>query len=350
MIESIIKNLPKWIKNSGSEGDVIISSRVRIARNLNNFKFPSKASIDDKKLIIDNIINAFKSSKLISDLNLIGYNLLDLNDIERNAFVEMHLLSPQFIINPYYKYFFINEDADISIMINEEDHIRIQYLKEDFSLNDAITFIYKLVDELENYLDFSYQSDFGFITSCPTNLGTGLRLSILCHLPFLNYSGKIRDIISNSSKFSISFRGSFGEGTNPVSSLYQISNSTTLGKSEENMLNMLLKFGNEIIKIERKERENIIDKYKSEIHDKIGRAIGVVKYSKKIDFDEANDILSWLRIGVIIRHLNIPLNLLNQCILKIRPNLMKIEFNTTNDDEIDKLRSDYLRTSLGSLI
>lgn len=350
MIKLIIKNLPKWIKNIGSEGDVIISSRVRIARNLNDFKFPIKASIDDKKLIIDKIIDAFNKSNFISSLNLIGYSLLDLSDIERNAFVEMHLLSPQFIINPYYKYFFINEDADISIMINEEDHIRIQYLKEGFSINDAMIFAYKIVDELENYLDFSYQTDFGYITSCPTNLGTGLRVSILSHLPFLSYSGKIREIIYDSSKFSISFRGSFGEGTNPVSSLYQISNLTTLGKSEENILKMLLKFGNEIIKIERKERENMIEKYKSEIFDKIGRAMGVIKYSKKIDFDEANEILSWLRIASIMRLLNIPLNLLNQLILKIRPNLMKIEFNTTNDDEIDKLRSDHLRASLGGLI
>ena len=350
MIKTIIKNLPKWINNYGAEGDIVISSRIRIARNLNDFKFPFKASIDEKKLIIDKILNVFKNSDFISRFNLMGYNLLDLSDIERNALVEMHLLSYQFIIDPYYKYFFINEDGDISIMINEEDHFRIQYLKEGFSLNEAMIFIYKIVDELENNLDFSYQSDFGYLTTCPTNLGTGLRISILCHLPFLSYSGKIRDIIDNSSKFSITFRGSFGEGTNPVSSLYQISNSTTLGKSEENILNMILKFGNEIIRIERKEKEVIIDKYKSEILDKIGRAIGVVKYSKKIDFDEANEILSWLRIGVIIKSLNIPLSLINQLILKIRPNLMKIEFNTTNDEEIDKLRSDYLKNVLGGLI
>ncbi len=350
MIKSIIKNLPKWVNSYGIEGDVVISSRIRIARNIDNFKFPTKASIDEKKLIIDKITDTFKNFNFISNYNLTGYNLLDLSDLERSALVEMHILSPHFIVDPYNKYFFINEDGDLSIMINEEDHLRIQYLKEGFTINDAIIFIYKFTDEIEKYLDFSYQNDFGYITSCPTNLGTGLRISLLCHLPFLSYSGKIRELISNSLKLSIAFRGSFGEGTNPVSSLYQISNSTTLGKSEENILNMISKFGNEIIRIERKERENIMDKYRSEILDKIGRSVGIIKYSKKIDFDEANEILSWLRIGVLEKVLNIPVNLINQLVFKIRPNLMKIEFNTTNDEEIDALRSNYLRTILGGLI
>jgi len=273
-----------------------------------------------------------------------------LNDLERNALVELHILSPLFIKDPYYKYFFIDEEGEISIMINEEDHLRIQCLKEGFSIKDAISFIYKIVDKLEDYLDFSYRNDFGYITTCPTNLGTGLRISILCHLPFLSYSGNIGEIISNSSKFSISFKGFFGEGTNPISSLYQISNSTTLGKSEEDILNMILKFGNEIVRIEREERKNIMDKNRSEILDKIGRSIGVIKYSNKIDLDEADEILSWLRVGAIEKLLNIPANLINQLIFKIRPNLMKIEFNTASEEEIDKLRSDYLKTVLGGLI
>ncbi len=350
MIKSIIRNLPKWINNYGIVSDVIISSRIRIARNIDNIKFPTSASIDEKKLIIDKILDVFKKSNLISEFNLTGYNLLDLNDLERNALVELHMLSPLFIKDPYYKYFFIDDDGEISIMINEEDHLRIQCLKEGFSIKDVITFIYKIVDKLEDYLDFSYRNDFGYITTCPTNLGTGLRISILCHLPFLNYSGKIRDIISDSSKFSISFKGSFGEGSNPVSSLYQISNSTTLGKSEEDILNTILRFGNEIIRIEREERKNIMDKNRSEILDKIGRSVGVIKYSNKIDLDEANEILSWLRVGAIEKLLNVPVNLINQLIFKIRPNLMKIEFNTTIDEEIDKLRSDYLKTTLGGLI
>ncbi|HQP00448.1 MAG TPA: hypothetical protein PL042_07595, partial [Caldisericia bacterium] len=135
-----------------------------------------------------------------------------------------------------------------------------------------------------------------------------------------------------------------------ISSLYQISNSTTLGKSEEDILNMILKFGNEIVRIEREERKNIMDKNRSEILDKIGRSIGIIKYSNKIDLDEADEILSWLRVGAIEKLLNIPANLINQLIFKIRPNLMKIEFNTASEEEIDKLRSDYLKTVLGGLI
>lgn len=350
MIKTIIKNFPKWINSYGLEGDVVISSRIRIARNLSNFKFPNRASIDEKKNVIESVKKVFKENKYLSNLNLIGYNLLDLNDLERKALVEMHILSPNFIVNPYYKYFFINEEGTISIMLNEEDHIRIQYIKEGFITEDIVNFSYKISDELEDSLDIAFLPDFGYLTSCPTNLGTGLRVSLLCHFPFLNYTNKIKDFIENSAKFSISFRGSFGEGTNPLSSLYQISNSTTLGKSEENIVQMISKIGKEIIKKERSLRDEIFESNKSEILDKIGRSIGIIKYSKKIDFDEANEILSWLRIGALNKILNMPLSLINVLILKIRPNLMKIEFNTDNDELIDKLRSTYLKNVLSNFI
>lgn len=350
MLKTIIKNLPNWINKYGVDGDVVISSRIRLARNINGFKYPVKATLNEKKEIIEKIKKVFNDSKYLSDLNLIGFNLIDLTDLERNALVEMHILSPHFIVDPYYKYFLINESGDISIMVNEEDHLRIQFIKEGFSINDAITYAYKIADELENYLDISFLTDFGYLTSCPTNLGTGLRVSILVHLPFLNYSGKIKEIINNASKFSISFRGSFGEGTNPLSSLYQISNSTTLGKSEESILNSIIKIGNEIVRIERNEREKFMNENRSEILDRIGRSIGIMKYSTKIDFDEANEILSWLRIGAIEKVINIPVTLINQLIMKIRPNLMKVEFNTTNDESIDFLRSDLLKNTLDKLL
>ncbi len=346
MLKTILKNLPIWIKSYGIDGDVIISSRIRIARNLEGYKFPLKCSMQEKNEIVFKIKSVVENSNFYGKFKLFGLNLIELNDFERFALVEMHLVSPLFIENPYGKYLYLNEDGSISIMINEEDHIRIQIIKEGFSLDDIITTIFEISDELEDKIEISFSNNFGYITSCPTNLGTGLRASVLTHLPVLTFMGKMNEIIENSTKFSITIRGTFGEGSDIVSSLFQISNTTTLGKSEENIIDSVKKIGKEIIKLEREEREKYFFKNKNFLLDEIRKAKNKLKYSYRLSYKDASEMLSILRLGSILKVVDIPIELINELLIKIRSNIMKIEFDTSLDNLIDSLRTEYIKNSL----
>ncbi len=350
MQKTILKNLPNWIKVYGIDGDIVISSRIRIARNLSNHKFPFKASIEEKNRIVEEIITKIENSNFFQKLNFLCFYISDLNDVERLALLEMNLISPIFIENPYGKYLYLSEDGVISIMINEEDHFRIQYIKEGFSLDDIVVNSFTISDELDELFDIAYSKNLGYITSCPTNIGTGLRASLLVHLPILNFTGKIGEIIENSTKFSITIRGAFGEGSEPISSLFQISNSTTLGKSEESIIDVVKKIGKEIIKLERIEREKYFEKNKNKLIQEINKLIGKIKYSYKISHKEASEILSILRIGSILKLIDIPIELINELMMKIRSNIMKIEFETFSDNFIDNLRVEYLRNMLKNYI
>jgi len=346
MLKTILKNLPNWIKNSGLDGDVTISSRIRIARNISQFKFPFKCTVPEKNEIVEKIRVIVESSNFYKKFNLFGFNIIELKDVERLALVEMHFVSPLFIENPYGKFLYLSEDGSISIMINEEDHLRIQVIKEGYSLDEIISTAYDISDEIEERIDISYSNNLGYLTSCPTNLGTGLRASLLMHLPVLTLIGKMNEIIENSNKFSITIRGTFGEGSESYSSLYQISNSTTLGKSEENIVDSVKKLGKEIMKLERVEREKYLSKNKFFLLNEIKRVKGKIKYSYKISYKEASEILSILRLSSILKLIEIPIELINELMMKIRTNIMKIEFDTSVDSFIDNLRVEFLKSAL----
>ncbi len=343
MLKTILKNLPKWIKIYGIDGDVVISSRIRIARNLSNFKFPFKSSVDEKNKIIDFIKEKIEKSSFFQELNLHSFHMSELSDVERMALLEMHLISPIFIENPYGKFLYLSEDGSISIMINEEDHFRIQYIKEGFSLDEIVSNSFLISDNLEEIFDIAYSTNLGYLTSCPTNLGTGLRASLLIHIPILNLIGKIQDIVDNLTKFSITIRGIFGEGSESISSLFQISNSTSLGKNEETIIDSVKKIGKEIIKLERNEREKYFERNKNKLIQEINRSIGKIKYSHKITYKEASEVLSFLRIGSLLKLIDIPIEIINELMMKIRTNIMKIEFETFEDSFIDNLRVEYLK-------
>ncbi|MCX8095250.1 MAG: ATP--guanido phosphotransferase [Caldisericia bacterium] len=346
MLKTILKNLPNWIKTYGINGDVTISSRIRIARNIEGFKFPFKCSVAEKNKIVEKLKYKIENSSFYKKYNLFGLNIIDLKDVERLALVEMHIVSPLFIENPYGKYLYLSEDGSISIMINEEDHIRLQIIKEGFSLDEIIINAFEIIDEIEDKIELSYSNTLGFITSCPTNLGTGLRASLLMHLPILTLIGKMNEIIENSTKFSITIRGTFGEGSEIISSLFQISNTTTLGKSEENIIDSVKKIGIEILKIERNERDKYFINKKNFLLDEIRKAKSKLKYSYKISYKEASEILSILRLGSILKVIDIPIELLNELLMKIRSNIMKVEFDTPLESFIDNLRAEYLKNIL----
>lgn len=346
MLKTILKNLPNWIKVYGPNGDVIISSRIRIARNIEGFRFPFKCSIQEKNEIIKMISDKIEKSNFYKKFNLFGLNILNLSDVERYALLEMHLISPMFIENPYGKYLYLSEDGKISIMINEEDHIRVQIIKEGFSLDEIILSAFEIVDELESYIEVSYSNNLGYLTSCPTNLGTALRSSLLAHLPVLTLTGKISDIIENSTKFSIAIKRSFGELSESTSNIFQISNSTSLGKSEENIVDSVKKIGKELIKLEREERDKYVVKNKNYLLEEIRKAKNKLKYTYKISYKESSELLSILRLASLLKIVEIPIEFINELFIKLRSNIMKIEFETSLDSIVDNLRAEYIKNFL----
>ncbi|MDI6861550.1 MAG: hypothetical protein QMD25_06020 [Caldisericia bacterium] len=346
MLKTILKNLPNWIKVYGSNGDVIISSRIKVARNIEGFNFPQKCLLSEKNEIVRIISEKIEKSNFYKKFNLFGLNILDLSDVERYALVEMHLVSPLFIENPYGKYLYLSEDGTVSIMINEEDHLRIQIIKEGFTLDDIIINVFEIGDELEDNIEISYSNNLGYLTSCPTNVGTGLRASLLVHLPILTLTGKMNDIIENSTKFSITIRGTFGEWSETVSSLFQISNSTSLGKSEETIIDSVKKIGREIIKLEREEREKYVLKNKNFLLDEVRKVKNKLKYSYKISYKDVSETLSILRLASLLKIIDIPIELINELLIKTRSNIMKIEFETPLESIIDNLRAEYIKNIL----
>lgn len=175
--------MAKWLEGQELKDDVVISSRLRVARNLENMKFPQNMTMEESQIVTDKVLNAFKQSKDLENKNYRFYRINDLMPLQRQVFIEKHLISPNMIEKPEKSSFLLREDERVSVMLNEEDHIRIQVLYPGLNLDEGWEMCSLIDDEIENYVDYAFDEKFGYITSCPTNVGTGLRASVMVHLP-----------------------------------------------------------------------------------------------------------------------------------------------------------------------
>lgn len=291
-----MSEIKKWYQKSGNESDVVLSTRIRLARNLKRFAFGDKCSLEDKLEICKNARDAVfvSNSVLAAEFNYYELNRLDENELI--SFAEKHLVSPEFISNTEGKALLISKDESIAIMINEEDHIRIQIIKEGLCLKEAFETADRVDSLLNEHLDFAYDEEFGYLTCCPTNLGTGMRASVMLHLPAMGEQGLISRIGANLSKLGMTIRGSYGEGSRVYGSLYQLSNQITLGLSELSALDNLLSVIIPIISEERKLREII--KTDISLQDKILRSAGLLKSARLFTSGELTDLISNIRLGV----------------------------------------------------
>lgn len=295
--------MSNWYLQSGNESDVVFSTRIRLARNIKGFSFVNRYTKNDALKIIEIIENIVPS--LGYGLKLL--RLKDIDDITKLSLVEKHLISPEFAYNKSETgAIVINDEENICIMINEEDHIRLQVISAGLELENLLNLAMEIDKKLEQLIPYAYNDKYGFLTSCPTNVGTGLRGSVMVHLPALAKTGNIRKVLEVVNNFDMNIRGVYGEGSKSSGDIYQISNKQSLGISEQEVIRNLKIITDKVIEQERLARK-ILAKNQIELEDKVYRAYGILANSRKLSSEETNILLSDVKLGTdmgIIKELN----------------------------------------------
>lgn len=319
ILQNLKESSAEWNNGEGPLCNIVISSRIRLARNVEGIPFSPRAKQAELKKIFELSRQVIEESSLFKDSTLL---LLDELTSQENQFlVEKHLISIYHAREKrFYRGCVFNQKETLSIMINEEDHFRIQYLLPGLQLSNIWKFINKIDDEIGKKVTYAFSEKEGYLTSCPTNVGTGMRASIMLHLPALVMINGINDILKAISKIGYVVRGYYGEGTEVMGNLFQVSNQITLGLSEEEIIDNLEKVNQQIISKEQKVRRDLLSNSRKKLEDQAWRAYGILSSARIISSVEAMELLSKLRFGVelgIIPHLN--LGILNKLMLLIQP-------------------------------
>lgn len=290
--------LPAWFNNSGPDSDVVISSRIRLARNLVHRTFPYHASADERKLVYNEVTGILNSETMLPHFEVVDFCRLE--KLEQQFFVEKRVASPDLMNMEGQRGVALDPTQRINIMINEEDHLRIQGLDTGYQPEILWEMLNKLDDTLGRKLRFAFDLRRGFLTSCPTNSGTGLRISFLMHLPGLVLTKAIDAVLQGASQMGISTRGFFGEHSEVVGNFFQLSNQATMGAHESEFLSATGKIICEVIKHEREARERLCNEARLEITDKIYRAYGILLHARTLSVEECLNLTSALRLGINI--------------------------------------------------
>jgi len=281
-----------WYKENNN--DVVVSTRIRLARNLEKYPFVNALSKSGKEKVLEELKNSIINSNSTLSKDFKMYDMKDLKDVDKDILSEKHLISPD-LAKQEIGTAFIGKDETMSVMLMEEDHIRIQVIMAGNELNNAYSLANKVDDALEENLEYAFSEKFGYLTACPTNTGTGLRASVMMHLPALTLTGNINKIISYVSALGLTVRGLYGEGSKAYGNLYQISNQVTLGVTEEDIIEKMNNVVSQIEKHEKDARE-IIKKNDSAC-DKLWRSYGILKFTRQISSVEAKALLSDVILG-----------------------------------------------------
>lgn len=276
--------------------DIVISSRIRLARNIKNHRFPHLLDGKESKDILEIFKNAME--KIDKDKDFSYHEMNKINNVGRRVLMEKHLVSPELIKNKDISAYIIHRDEKVNLLINEEDHLRLQVLSEEFSLNENLARAKEIEKGLEEELDFAFDEKYGYLTTCPTNVGTGMRASIMVHLPALKESDYMEGLQDSLNKLGITVRGVYGEGSRATGDLYQISNQQTLGINEQMLVDKIENIVYRIVMNERNVRKRLLEKHPNQLKDKIFRSLGILKYAREISDEEAIQCLSNLRLGV----------------------------------------------------
>ncbi|MDI9476026.1 MAG: protein arginine kinase [Natronincolaceae bacterium] len=321
--------MSKNFKEKDPESDIVISSRVRMARNIESVSFPHYLDKEEAKNVIDRVYDTITKGHLCiqNEFKLIKMDEIDL--IERSNYVEKHLISPALAKNVSGGAFLINNEETISIMINEEDHIRIQCLYPGLQLERCFDMADKIDDLLEEGIVYAFDEQLGYLACCPTNIGTGVRTSVMLHLPALSLTGYINGVISTAGKIGLAVRGIFGEGTEYLGDIYQISNQITLGMSEEEIINNLKDVSLQIIQNERIAWERLLDNKGIELEDRVFRSYGTLKNARLLSSKEAMQLISDVKLGVNLKLIDgISTERLNELITMIQPGYLQKHFKS----------------------
>lgn len=332
--------MSKWRFALGDNEDVVISTRIRLARNIKGIKFTNSFSTEEAESVNKMI------SEAVEKLYPGEFNHLNLRDIKdySKVLMENHLISPEMIKNIEFSAFCLSQDESVNILINEEDHLRLQVLKPGQAELSAFNRAISIAKNLESEIDFSYHREFGYLTSCPTNTGTGLRASVMMHLPALKHSGNMPGLIDSLGKLGLTVRGIYGENSTSEGDIFQISNQRTLGMEEVDVIYKLRLLVNKIIENERQERDRFLRNYNEQFRDRVFRSLGTLKYAKLLPEQEALTCLSFIRVGIcqkIYEGLNI--QKVTDLMFNVQKNnILKYKSDANLIGSEDSVRSEYI--------
>ncbi len=286
--------MSNWYLQNGKDSDVVISSRVRLVRNLNGFKFLSKCSKEEQEKILEKIKEIVHS---------LGYGLKylkleDLDDVTKLSLLEKHLISPEFVMNNNAKKaIIVNDEENICIMLNEDDHIKLQVFSSGQELENLMNLAIEIDEKIGEILDYAYNKNFGYLATSPINIGTGMKASVIVHLPALTYTGNLSKVLRIVNNFGMSVNGLYGEGTQNQGDMYLISNNQTIGVTEKEIIANVKNIVEKVIEQERTARK-FLGKNVLELEDRVYRAYGILKFASKMSSDECKKLLSDVKLGV----------------------------------------------------
>ncbi len=287
----------KWYEQIPLDSDVVISSRVRLARNLGTYPFSSKIDEEQATAMVDEVKKIANSLSEQDNRRYYACNISTLSEIDKIAMVERHIVSPLLAEKEQTTGLILSDDETVSIMINEEDHVRIQAIAGGMNIEQAYEEADRIDDIANEKLQFAYDEKYGYLTACPTNAGTGMRASCMVFLPALTAARMIQRLIEEVGKYGVTIRGIYGEGTKSLGSIYQISNQKTMGNSESEIIENLKRIVLQVIKQERKRREYMLSVNTDEIEDQVFRSYGVLRYARQMSSDDAMTLLSQIKFG-----------------------------------------------------
>ena len=317
-LDDMIDHKSKWLEGSGPLTDIVVSSRIRIARNIADIPFATKAKEADLKEVIKQVEAAVKTSPSLK--KAIYLNMNELSELDRTFLLERHLISHDFAESKIERAVIIDKKENVSIMINEEDHLRIQVMQSGLQVSNAWKLANKIDDELESKVNYAFNHPWGYLACCPTNTGTGLRASVMVHLPALVFNKKINKLLEGVTRLGLAVRGLYGENTQVKSVFFQISNQVTLGQTEEEIIDNVERIAKQVVEHEQTARKTLLKNSRVTVEDSIWRAYAVLKNARTITSEESRDCISAVRLGAEIGIIkDIETSTLNELLILTQP-------------------------------
>jgi len=346
-ITRIYDNICDWMDGSGPLSDIVVSSRIRLARNVSGFVFSTQADEQQRDELLHYLHDQIMETELKNDLWYLEMSRT--TSLERSMLAERHLISGRLAEGNTGCGVALSHDESLTLMLNEEDHVRIQVLASGLQLEETYENINRIDNLLEEKIEYSFSPRYGYLTACPTNVGTGMRVSVMLHLPALKITGQIEKVFRAAREMRLAIRGLYGEGTEPIGDFYQLSNQTTLGKTEQQIIEQLVNLAVEpIVEYERQARNKLLKEQTVALDDKIHRAVGALTHARLISSEETSYLLSLLRLGIQLdRVKDISLRTVNELFLLTQPAHLQHHYKQTMDaGQRDELRARFIREHL----
>ncbi|MCG8468774.1 MAG: protein arginine kinase [Gemmatimonadetes bacterium] len=342
-----------WLHDLGPDHDIVVSTRVRLARNIQGFSFSTQATSGERETLLRRAREAAEATDVLGTVDL--WEMSELAASDRTLLLERHLVSRELIGGadgdaPRGSALALGSRKALGLMINEEDHLRLQTLRGGFQLVTAWRDVDQLDEELGSRLPFAFHHEFGFLTSCPTNVGTGLRASVLIHLPGLVLTKQIHKVLEGMGQLGLTYRGLYGEGSKIVGNFFQVSNQTTLGKTEEDLIDQLESLVARVIGYEKQARSVLLREAPNVLEDKVWRAYGILCNARSLPFEEMMNLLSGVRLGVSLKLLKSPsVEMISRVMIHAQTaHLERAARRRLDETDADVFRAQYVREALAA--